>query len=80
MTRKRERRDDLTFFSPATSDGIFSSCLDLLCMSWAASTMLDLLDIRLCEEEEVVVEEEGEELDFLQIGLQIRTEIFLTKE
>ena len=39
-------------------------------MSWAASTMLDLLDIRLCEEEEelqeeVVVEEEEEELDFI---------------
>jgi hypothetical protein len=26
--------------------------------------MLDLLDIRLCEEEEEVVEEEGEELDY----------------
>jgi hypothetical protein len=39
-------------------------------MSCAASTMLDLLDIRLCEEEEelqeeVVVEEEEEELDFI---------------
>ena len=62
MTRRCERRDALTFFSPATSSGMLSSWWELLYMSWAASTMLDLLDIRLGEEEEEVVEEE-EELD-----------------
>ena len=33
MSRRREHRDVLTLFSPATSSGILSSCWELVCMS-----------------------------------------------